>query len=72
MRAATTTMVALIAATVVSHCDLAHSSLIKRRDYSQEGATVLLPTYLEEEIRSTAAEGYRVEYYSEDHETRKN
>ena len=63
--AATATMVALMAAALVSHPDLTHSSLIKRREYSQEGTVaVSLPTYSEEgEIRSSEDfffYGYRI------------
>ena len=59
-------MVALMAAALVSHPDLTHSSLIKRREYSQEGTvavSVSIPTYSEEgEIRSSEDffYGYRI------------
>ena len=63
-RTATATMVALMAAALVSHPDLTHSSLIKRREYSQDGTVaVSLPTYSEEgEIRSSEDffYGYRI------------
>ena len=54
----------MAAAALVSHPDLTHSSLIKRREYSQEGTVaVSLPTYSEEgEIRSSEDffYGYRI------------
>ena len=54
-----------MAAALVSHPDLTHSSLIKRREHSQEGTVaVSLPTYSEEgEIRSSEEDffyGYRI------------